>query len=230
MSAGAGGEVHRVGEQCGPPLWVGAEFGGPAHPLGGDSQTTPADRQLGCLGQQVGDFLVRPGGRGGQMGGAAHQHVFVECGEVTVSLAALLRAGLMDDCGANQRMTKLNLPQWIHYEQTRIDGGLDVAHHIPRTVRPHGVDGDAVEGGPQQVGADIGFEPSQALAEYRDQPFGQRQCAAVVDLICATGKFGQCQWIAGRSRQDRGGGRRRQRCSNVRQQLCRTLRIQWAEV
>ena len=109
------------------------------------------------------------------MSGAAHQNVAIEPGEVAVSVTALLWAGLMDDGCANQGMAKLNLPQRIHYEKSRVDGGLGVAHHIPGTVRRWAADGDAIQGGPQQVGAHGVVEVSQASAEHRHQTFGQRQ-------------------------------------------------------
>ena len=113
---GPGGEEHGVGDHCGSPVRVGAQFGGPVQPLSGDGQATATNGHLGRLGKQVGHVLVRSGARLGQMGGPAHQHIVVETGEVAVCLAAGLRAGLMNDRGADQWMPENDVPHGIHHQ------------------------------------------------------------------------------------------------------------------
>ena len=147
--AGPGGDEDRVGQQFGPAARVGAQFGGIPQPLDGDRKPAPANGHLRGPSEQVCHVLIGFGRRRGQVPGAAHQHVLVESGEVAVGVAAVLRIGLVDDRGTNQRMTKSDLPQGIHHQKPRGDRGFDIAHDMPGPGRRPNAAVDAVECGPQ---------------------------------------------------------------------------------
>ena len=143
--AGSGGDKDRVGQQFSPAVRVGTQLGGTAQPLDGDRKPASANGHLRGPSEQVCDVLIGFGGRRGQVPGVAHQYVPIECGEVPVGVAAVLRIGLVDDRGTNQRMAKSNLPQGIDHQQPRGDCGLDIAHDIPSPGRGPDAAGDAVE-------------------------------------------------------------------------------------
>ena len=164
------------------------------------------------LTQQVGDILVRSGGRSSQMSGTTKQHIGVKPSEVAVGGPAFVEARLMDDRGAHQWMAKDALPQWVHYQKAHRDGSLAVANRIPGAVSRRGAGCAAIQRRAQQVGARICVESFGATAEYLNETFGQRRgLGAEVELCDAVRKFSQRQRIAGRRRQDRCLRRRRQR-------------------
>ena len=170
--AGAGGEEHGVGDQCRSPVRVSAQFGGPVQPLDGDGQSAATNGHLGRLGEQVGHVLVRSGGGRRQVGGPAHHHIVVEGGEVTVSVAAVLRAGLMDDRRPGQGMAKHGVALLIHHEQPCRDRRLDLAHHVTGPGAGRGVGGGTVQRSPQHVSAHPRVEVFQPPAEHREQALG----------------------------------------------------------
>ena len=112
-------------------------------------------------------------------------------------------------------MTKHQLPQRIQHQKAGTSSGRDVAHLVPRPVHRCCSEGDAVQGGPQQLGAHLRIELFQPPAEYRHQTIGQRErAAAEPDVVGESRKFRQRQRIAGglcqnlrrRSRRQRHGG------------------------
>ena len=147
--AGPGGDEDRVSQHFGPAVSIGAQLGGTSEPLNGDHKPASANGHLRGPSEQVCDVLIGFGGRRGQVPGVAHEHVLVESGQVAVGIATILRIGLMDDCGTNQRMAKSDLPQGIHHQKPRGDRGFDVAHDMPGPGRGPDAAVDAVECRPQ---------------------------------------------------------------------------------
>ena len=226
----AGREEDRVGEQFGPTVLVGAQFGSPAQPLDADGESAPTDGQLRGPGENLGDVLFGFDGRFGQMSGAPHQHLVIEPGEVTVRVAAFLGISLMNHRGANQWMTKDDLAQRIHYQKASLDRRCDVAHCKPGSRRGRDAALDAVQRRPQEVSPNARVEGSELCAEHRHQTLGQRQCAPVVfDRAAESRKLNQSKRIPLCRLQDRGSGCRRQRHPGRFEQPRRILGIKWSQ-
>ena len=225
--AGAGCDEDRVGEQFGPTVRIGAQFGSPAQPLDTDGKSASADGQLRGAGENVGDVPVGFDGRFGQMSGAPHQHLVIEPGEVSVRVAAFLGISLMNHRGANQWMTKDDLAQRIHHQKACLDRRCDVAHRKPGSRRGRDAALDAVQCRPQEFGPNSCVEGFQLRAEHRHQTLGQRQCAPVVfDRAVESRKLNQSKWIPLCRLEDRGSRCRRQRDAGRLEQPRRIIGIE----